>query len=439
MNDVLTINEKEITSRLSVINLINEDEVPEVLVYPMKTKSSAGNIRVQVVINCHDCIGKLDRQRLSFTFDKELVRTNKEINKQSELLKNFITYELAKRVKENTYNLFIPLLNEYVESKRGNLRDTSVDGYEYSRDRIINYFSKMEDITVEQISPKVINEFITYLQSKKGYSYRTVRSTHTLLYGFMKNCVVNEIIKINPCENTASLINRPKKNVEDNNFLFLSHQEFNSFFEWTENHANETYVKIGMMMYFGIVYGLRKEEVLALKWDCIDFETKHVIIKRTRTKAKKVYDFEDVKNKSSYRVYPITSEIEDILNKIISSTNSNNVDSGYVFYWDENEVSEQNKKFIGCPYRPDYINKIMKKMTRDYKKDCDIDISWLTFHKLRHSCVSILTLQGWSLEEIQKWVGHSDSETTKRIYQHFKPHWADCKVESLDSLWNRYN
>ena len=145
----------------------------------------------------------------------------------------------------------------------------------------------MEDITVEQISPKVINEFITYLQSKQGYSYRTVRSTHTLLYGFMKNCVVNEIIKINPCENTASLINRPKKNVEDNNFLFLSHQEFNSFFEWTENHANETYVKIGMMMYFGIVYGLRKEEVLALKWDCIDFETKHVIIKRTRTKAKK--------------------------------------------------------------------------------------------------------------------------------------------------------
>ncbi len=138
-------------------------------------------------------------------------------------------------------------------------------------------------------------------------------------------------------------------------------------------------------------------------------------------------------------VYPITSEIEDILNKIISSTNSNNVNSGYVFYWDENEVSEQNKKFIGCPYRPDYINKIMKKMTRDYKKDCDIDISWLTFHKLRHSCVSILTLQGWSLEEIQKWVGHSDSETTKRIYQHFKPHWADCKVESLDSLWNRYN
>ncbi len=38
------------------------------------------------------------------------------------------------------------------------------------------------------------------------------------------------------------------------------------------------------------------------------------------------------------------------------------------------------------------------------------------FHDLRKSCISTLALKGYSLKEVQKWVGQEDLETTVRIY-----------------------
>lgn len=446
MDDNLAIDKNKISKVIADWDLSNEDKVPEVLVYLLSNKSTAGNYRLQAVVNLHDYIGAIDRKRPSFTLNND-VTTNKEAKKQAELLKNYITDVLAEKIKQNTSNLMIPLLDEFVMSKRGKLRDTSVDNYEYRADRIKIYFGQFNDITVEQITPKVVGEFIRWMEDDKKYSYRTVIDTHTLLYGFMKYCIVNEIIQINPCESTASLINKiPKSNVDNNEFQFLSKEEFIKFYDYCVAYDinNVTYVKVAMMLYLGMIYGLRKEEVLGLKWDCVDFETGHITIKRTRVKAKRVYDFDDVKNKSSYRQYPMLKEARDIFEKLRDHMNeyipadSDNFKDSYVFCWDEDEVSERYKRFALTPYRPDYITKVMKCMTRDYKIDNEIDITWLTFHKMRHSCVSLLTLQGWSLPEIQKWVGHADENTTKRIYQHFKPNWADDKTECLDKLWERH-
>ena len=449
MEETLAIEKSKILKVLNEWDLENEDKLPEVLVYLLSNKSTAGNFRLQVVVNLHDYIGAIDRKRPSFTLDNTIT-TIKDAKRQGELLKNYIQYELNEKIKLNTYNLMLPLLDKYVESKRGKLRDTSVDNYEFRALRIKEYFKTIPDITVERITPKVIGEFISWMEDTKKYSYRTVIDTHTLLYGFMKYCIVEEIIQINPCENTASLINKiPKSNVVNNEFQFLSQEEFKDFYDWASTSGDETYIKMAIMCHFGIVYGLRKEEVLALKWDCVDTTTKHITIRRTRVKAKKVYDYDDVKNKTSYRQYPIISGISEELEylKIGASdyyfeqgvsTESINWDEIYLFHWDENEVSERNKEFILTPYRPDYINKVLYRMTRDYKKEKEIDITWLTFHKLRHSCVSILTTQGWSLSEIQQWVGHADEHTTKRIYQHFKPHWADDKTTNLDKLWERH-
>ena len=449
MEETLAIEKNKVLKVISEWDLSNEDTVPEVLVYLLSNKSTAGNFRLQAVVNLHDYIGAIDRKRPSFTLD-QTITTNKDAKRQAELLKSYITDELANRIKLNTYNLMLPLLDEFVESKRNKLRDTSVDNYEFRALRIKEYFGRFKDITVEQITPKIIAEFIRWMEDTKKYSYRTVIDTHTLLYGFMKYCIVKEIIQINPCESTASLINKiPKSNVNTKEFQFLSKQEFDDFYKWASESGDDTFIKMAIMCHFGIIYGLRKEEVLALRWDCVDTNTKHITIRRTRVKAKKIYDYDDVKNKTSYRQYPIIENIIDELEYLKLDTidyyseqgvptDQINWDDIYLFHWDENEVSERNKKFIMTPYRPDYINKVLYRMTCGYKKECEKDITWLTFHKLRHSCVSLLTIQGWSLSEIQQWVGHADEATTKRIYQHFKPNWADTKVDNLDKLWERH-
>ena len=42
----------------------------------------------------------------------------------------------------------------------------------------------------------------------------------------------------------------------------------------------------------------------------------------------------------------------------------------------------------------------------------------MRFHDIRHSTASILYDTGWELKDIQEWLGHSDIETTGKIYTH---------------------
>lgn len=414
------------------LDLSNEYEVPSCDVYVMSAKSSAGNTRLQIVIGLHDETGKLVRVRKSLTLLKDEVSSNKDIKNQCLIIKSVLINELTYKLKEVNYSLFIPTFQDFIQSKRGKLRDTSVDNYEFRGKRIIDYFANYQNITVEQISPKLIIEFIDYLEDK-GLSYRTVRDTHALLYSFFNEQIIKEVISVNPCAKTASHISKPQNNVDE--FKFLSIEEYEELRDFLETHKDKKYFFLKDMFELTIVYGLRKEEILALQWDCIDFDTMHITIKRTRTKGSKVYDYDNVKNVGSFRVYPITKNIYDILNKIKSQQNEDNLKSNYLFYYSE----KQSPEHAGEPYRPDYINKVMQSLIKDYKEEKGIDLSWLTYHKLRHSCVSILIQKGFSLTECQEWLGHSDSETTKKIYIHFKKDWKDKKVNNLDDIWSRHN
>ena len=43
----------------------------------------------------------------------------------------------------------------------------------------------------------------------------------------------------------------------------------------------------------------------------------------------------------------------------------------------------------------------------------------ITYHKLRHSCASMLINRGWDIKQLQYWLGHADPETTLKIYSHY--------------------
>lgn len=77
------------------------------------------------------------------------------------------------------------------------------------------------------------------------------------------------------------------------------------------------------------------------------------------------------------------------------------IESDYVFAWDD-----------GRPYRPDYITSAFQKVL---KKN---NFPHMRFHDLRHSCASIFHDKGWSLNQIQEWLGNADIETTGNIYVH---------------------
>ena len=167
---------------------------------------------------------------------------------------------------------------------------------------------------------------------------------------------------------------------------------------------------------FGVImaafYGLRRSEIVGLKWDAIDFENKKISIQHTVVTAKVNGTVTEIardktKTKSSCRTLPLIPACEQMLNKM-------------------KKEQEQNRKVCGKSYCNDYLDYIYvdpigKRIRPDFLSQHFPDflvahqMKRIRFHDLRHSCASLLYANGVSLKEIQEWLGHSDISTTSNI------------------------
>ena len=162
------------------------------------------------------------------------------------------------------------------------------------------------------------------------------------------------------------------------------------------------------MVYITFMYGLRRSELLGLKWDAIDFEEDTLTICHTLVMAKGAVAKDSTKNQSSRRTYPILADVRPILKKLKWTQEENKRlmgncynDSGYVF-----------TKKDGSPYNPGYPYQRLMKVIKRY------NLPILRWHDLRHSCASFLLTMGWSMKDISEWLGHADIGTTMNIYAH---------------------
>jgi len=175
-------------------------------------------------------------------------------------------------------------------------------------------------------------------------------------------------------------------------------------------------------------YGLRREEIVGLKWDAVDFEQNTISIQFTVTACnldgkRVIIDKKRTKNKSSRRTLPM---IPVLRNKLLTMKEErdeyrklcrNSYNTKYLAFVYVDEVGERIK--------PDYITQAFGKIL---KKN---SLRKIRFHDLRHSCASLLLANGVSMKQIQEWLGHSDFGTTANIYAHLS---FDSKLSSADAL-----
>lgn len=162
------------------------------------------------------------------------------------------------------------------------------------------------------------------------------------------------------------------------------------------------------MICVDIFLGLRRSELLGLKWDSIDFENNTITIKHTVVKVNKLIEKDKTKTKSSYRTFPMTNDLRSIFINIKAKQKDNKelfkseyIDTDYIFCWSN-----------GKPYSPDYVSKHFSLLLRQN------NLPHIRFHELRHSCASLLINDGCNLKDVQGWMGHSDIGVTADIYGH---------------------
>lgn len=160
-------------------------------------------------------------------------------------------------------------------------------------------------------------------------------------------------------------------------------------------------------------YGLRRSEIMGLRWQSIDFPNNRITIDHTvvhtRIDGKTVVVSKDrAKNKSSCRTLPLVPQYKELLLQMKAHQEECKALCGSSYY--QSDYVYVND--IGQPIKPDYVTQHFALVLRKN------NLRKITFHELRHSCASLLLKSGVAMKEIQEWLGHSDYSTTANIYAH---------------------
>lgn len=267
--------------------------------------------------------------------------------------------------------------------------------------RIIPYF-KEKNIRLFELTPQHIEDFYQSIMAD-NCTTNTVIHYHAIIRKALQSAVKKDILPNNP----ADKVDRPKKNVFHGSFY--TKEEMMTLFDAVSSDPLELCVKIAAY------YGLRRSEVLGLRWNAVSLQNKTLSISHKVIEAEvdgKVVPLgEDVlKTKSSFRTLPLIPAVETLLLQ-------------------EKEKQEINRRLFKSSYCRDYLDYICVDKTGNLIRPNYVTdhFSWLIkrkglkkirFHDLRHTCASLLLSQGISMKQIQIWLGHSTFATTADIYAH---------------------
>lgn len=292
---------------------------------------------------------------------------------------------------------------------------------------------KANGLKVKDLNVQHIREFYEYLSvhgrlvhrksdTDNGLSRKSIKHVSTLIKGAFDEAVECMALKANPARGVKIPQKSSERAITKKHDEFLDTEEALYFLKTIRGHRLED------LFVFALMYGMRRSEVLGLKWSAIDIKNKEFTIKHTVTHARTIVAKDATKNTSSHRTYPMPENICNILNKRKFSQDLNRKLFGDCYIESDNIFTWENGKL----YTPDYYTKSFKKIVRaDPKLSSD-----LRLHDLRASCISLLVEDNYSIKDIQDWVGQKVIETTLQVYARVKKNKkfviSDALVEKFD-------
>ena len=349
-----------------------------------------------IILNLTDANGKRKPKWIS---TKLPVKGNKKRAEQL-LMEERKRYSQPTKSKDDDI-LFADFMEQWLDVVKGSITTVTYSSYANMVKVIIAPYFREKNITLKGLQAKDIQDF--YQEQLNRVKASTVIHYHANIHKALKYAVKLELISNNP----ADRVERPKQ--EKFQGSFYSSEELNDLFDAVAG------TRLELAVLLGAFYGLRRSEIVGLKWDAIDFKKNTITINHTVTSCNLdgkcvVLAKDTTKTKSSRRTLPLVPFFRNKLLNIKSQ-------------------QEANKKLCGRSYNKDYLDYIYVDEIGDRIKPNYITGQFpkllekqgfrrIRFHDLRHSCASLLLASGVPMKNIQEWLGHSDFSTTANIYAH---------------------
>lgn len=358
-------------------------------------------------IQYYDVAGKKCKKRFPYTdegkrdakkFQKETVRRKEKgiLTTCEYTVSSWIQYYIETCRKPNlrnsSYERLVQTYNKIKVSPIGSIPLDKLDGMKAQ-----DFYNMLADSWIDE------NE-----NEQKKLSSSSISKIHKLLLSAYKKAVQQRIIEYNPIETVASVKVRTKE------MTVFTWKEIGKIFraiDRIKNNKHNSKQRYDYKLLFMMLLetGCRVGELLALRWEDINFSKREIHI--CRTKCKNGQEFNDTKTTAGNRYVPI------IFDKMLARLKENRTEdsiiklSGYVFA-NRNGGAISYYRVLEC-----------------WKHICKLTGIEKNIHTFRHTNATLLLEKGVPVAEVSRMLGHADATITYKLYVHAIPNYNQKVIE----------
>jgi integrase len=266
-------------------------------------------------------------------------------------------------------------------------------------------------IKLDRLTPQQVQEMMNS-KLASGLAPKTVVYVHQVLHTALECARKWEIID----RNVASLVDRPRR--KRPNIHPLRPDEARNFLNSLRGHRLEALFSVA------IAIGVREGEALGLAWDDIDLRDGVIKVRNQLQRIEGHLTLVEPKSPHSIRTLAVPASIMERLNDHAKGQLAEKLHAGSK--WDDSGLVFTNR--FGGPLQ---ARNVIRELHTALK---DAGIRRIRFQDLRHSCATLLLVQGVHPRVVMEILGHSDIAITMNTYSHVVPELQRDAAEKMDVL-----
>ncbi len=332
---------------------------------------------------------------------------------------------LARRLHELSTGAYVTptvltvadLLDQWFAAHATRVRPATIHRYRRAADaHLVREFGALP---LARLSPLVIQDLYRRLQ-RDGLGPEGVRMVHKVLHGALKQAVAWRLLPANPADGVA--VPQPvRRELEvwnaDQAAAFLA--------------AVDDDPRWGALFLVAIHTGMRRGELLALRWEDIDLERGLVTIRRTMTEDVNGHDVigPAPKTRAGRRPIALAASCVDRLRKHRAQQAERRLLLGPA--WDTTAgdlvFDRGDGRLIHVDSPGDALDRLAERR----------GLPRMRFHDLRHTMATVGLVEGVHPKVIQERLGHSSIAMTLDRYSHVSAELQRAGAERLDAALGR--
>ena len=310
-------------------------------------------------------------------------------------------------------NQTAPLFKMYAEAylvryKKRKIGANTMVGYQgYLKNHLYPVFGKL---TLDSISIDRVQDFML-LEADHGCAKATIEKIMQLFTQIMDSATEDELIPRNPCK-SKKLYNPSEKQEKIKPYAPSVYKQMERLLLFVPVENDRLY--LGLSMYTG----LRQGEIIALRWEDLDFASGFIHVQHSiQYAAKNIGTLKKPKTDNGFREIPMMGQLQSLLTQ-----------------------SKKEEGFILCGIKQADAD---LPMTQQAVRNMDIRVNQFLqangitepfkSHRMRHTVLTLLNNSRLADDKsLQAWAGHSDAAFTRRQYM-------DAQEEQLQKVGNGFS